>query len=559
MSLSYEEAVAQVTGPGSLFEIGDGTIAGIDQRVFVHAPQNMRTLFDLARMGGDKTFVVYEEEEWTFTEAMAHVDALAAALTGHFGVKHGDRVAIAMRNYPEWAFSYAAIVSIGAVCVPLNAMWTEVELAYGIEHSGSTVMVADPERIERTTEVCKRLGVRVLCARGDASVSDDVERWEDVVEPGTAMPAVDISPDDDATILYTSGTTGFPKGAVSTHSAILHAVLAFGANAQVDKLRSSKPDDDEGGQPVKPVFILIVPLFHVTGCVPVMLGSFVAQMKLVMMYKWDVDKALELIERHRVTHFTGVPTQSWDLVQSPRFAEFDTSSLRNVGGGGAPAPPKLVSQLSDSVKAGGPIIGYGLTETNAYGPQNQGEDYLSHPSSTGRAMPIVQVEIRDEKGNALPVGESGEICFKGPNLIRGYWNSPEATAEAIVDGWLHTGDAGRLDEDGFVYVEDRIKDMILRGGENVYCAEVEAAIFEHPAVHEAAVFGVPHERLGEEVAAAAFLEDGEELDIEELTAFLEPKLARFKIPTRVAFLDEPIPRNAAGKFLKRDLRDRLPN
>jgi len=561
VSPSFEEVVAQVTGPGSMFEIGDGTINGIDQRVFVHAPPNMRSLFDIARMGGDKTFVVYDDQEWTFTEAMVQVDALGAALVSHFGVKKGDRVAIAMRNYPEWVFSYAAIVSIGAVCVPLNAMWTEVELAYGIEHSGSTVMIADPERIERTAEVCERLGLRVLCARAavGAGLGDHVERWEDVVEPGAPMPAVDISPDDDATILYTSGTTGFPKGAVSTHSAILHAVLAFGARAQVDKLRSDKPEDREDAEPIKPVFILIVPLFHVTGCVPVMLGSFVAHMELVMMYKWDVDKALELIERHRVTHFTGVPTQSWDLVQSPRFAEFDTSSLRNVGGGGAPAPPTLVSQLADSVKAGGPIIGYGMTETNAYGPQNQGDDYLTHPSSTGRALPIVQVEIRDNDGNPLPVGKRGEICMKGPNLFRGYWNDAEATADTIVDGWLQTGDAGRLDEDGFLYVEDRIKDMILRGGENVYCAEVEAAIFEHPAVHEVAVVGVPNDRLGEEVAAVIFLEDGEQLGVDELTAFLDPKLARFKIPSRLAILDEPLPRNAAGKFLKRDLRDRFPS
>ena len=394
----------------------------------------------------------------------------------------------------------------------------------------------------------------VICARWSGTLPEGVDRWEDVVERGRPMPQVDIEPTDDATILYTSGTTGLPKGAVSTHGAVVSAVLGFGARAQVDKLRSA-PAGEAATPGDKPVFILIVPLFHVTGCVPVMLGSFVAQMKLVMMYKWDADKALELIERHRVTHITGVPTQSWDLVQSPRFADFDTSSLRNVGGGGAPAPPKLVSQVADSVKRGGPIIGYGLTETNAFGPQNSGEDYLGRPTSTGRSLPIMSVEVRDEDGNALPAGERGEIFLKGPNVFSGYWNDPDATAATIVDGWLRTGDAGRLDEDGFLYVEDRIKDMILRGGENVYCAEVEAAIYEHPAIHEAAVFGVPHERLGEEVAAAAHLEEGEALTVEELQGFLRPRLATFKIPARVAFLDEPLPRNAAGKFLKRRLRE----
>jgi len=555
MAMTFEEAVAQVTAPGGMFETGDGVVSGVEQRVFVHTPPNMRSLFEIARLGGDKVFLVYEDEEWTFSDALEQIDALAATLVDRYGVKKGDRVALGLRNYPEWIFAYGAVVSIGAVCVPLNAMWTIDELEYGIEHSGSTVMVADPERVSRTAAVCARTGVRVICVRADDALGADVDRWEDVVVTGTPMPDVDVGPDDDATILYTSGTTGRPKGALSTHGAILSAVMAYGARAGVDKLRSDRDGIDlEQASGPKPVFILIVPLFHVTGCIPVMLGCVVAQLKLVMMYKWDVDKALPLIERHRVTHFVGVPTQSWDLVQSPHFADYDTSSLRNVGGGGAPAPVKLVAEVASSVKGGGPIIGYGMTETNAYGPQNLGDDYLTHPASTGRALPILQVEIRDEAGVALPTGERGEIWMKGPNLIRGYWNDPEATAGAIVDGWLRTGDAGRLDEDGFLYIEDRIKDMILRGGENVYCAEVESAIFDHPAVHEVAVFGVHHERLGEEVAAAVHLDDGESVTEDELRTYLRAKLAAFKVPSHITFLDEPLPRNAAGKFLKRELR-----
>ena len=304
-----------------------------------------------------------------------------------------------------------------------------------------------------------------------------------------------------------------------------------------------------------PAFILIVPLFHVTGSIPVMLGCFASGLKLVIMYKWDPERALELIEREQVTNFVGVPTQSWDLLQSPRFAEFDTSSLVSVGGGGAPAPPELVRKVSSSFAKASPNIGYGMTETNAYGPQNGGEDYLTHPTSTGRVTPILQVEVRDEDGVAVPVGERGEIWFKGPNLIRGYWNRPEATAETIVDGWLRTGDIGRIDDEGFVYVEDRAKDMVLRGGENVYCAEVEAAIYEHPAVHEAAVFGVPHERLGEEVAAVVVPRVGASVTPEELQAHVGERLAPFKVPSRIAVWSEPLPRNPAGKVLKRDLRD----
>jgi long-chain acyl-CoA synthetase len=298
-----------------------------------------------------------------------------------------------------------------------------------------------------------------------------------------------------------------------------------------------------------------VPLFHVTGCVPVMLSCFAAGLKLVMMYRWDPDVALQLIERERVTNFVGVPTQSWDLLESPRFSEFDTSSLRSIGGGGAPAPPKLVQRVGDNFPAGRPQIGYGMTETNAYGPGNHGEDYLTHPTSTGRATPILQLEVRDPSGHAVPTDERGEIWMKGPNLFRGYWGKPEETAATIVDGWLRTGDIGRVDDDGFVYIEDRAKDMVLRAGENVYCAEVEGAIYEHPGIYEAAVFGVPHERLGEEVACVIQLKAESKLTGDDLRDFLAAKLAPFKIPSRIAFSDGRLPRNPSGKILKRELRE----
>jgi len=291
--------------------------------------------------------------------------------------------------------------------------------------------------------------------------------------------------------------------------------------------------------------------------VPVLLGATLGGTKLVLMYKWSPERALELIERERVTNFVGVPTQSWDLLASPHFAEHDTSSLRNVGGGGAPAPPELVRRVASSFAKASPGIGYGMTETNAYGPQNGGADYLAHPTSTGRATPILQVEVRDGDDQPLPPGQVGEIWFKGPNLIRGYWNKPAETAEVIVDGWLRSGDIGRIDDEGFVYVEDRAKDMVLRAGENVYCAEVEAALYEHPDVHEVAVFGIPHDRLGEEVAAAILPRAGAHLTVHDVQEHVRQRLAPFKVPTRIAIFDEPLPRNPAGKILKRELRDEL--
>ena len=555
MALSWEEACARVCAPGSPFEIVEDERGN---RRFKNAPPNLRSLFDIARSGGDDIFLVYEDERWSFDAVFARIDALGDALVNRYGIAKGDRVAIGMRNYPEWVMSMLAIISIGGVSVSLNALWVEEEIDYALADSGASLLIADDERIRRSIDPCRRLGVRMLEVRAKVPSADDVDQWDDVVTPGRSMLVVDVGWDDDATILYTSGTTGRPKGAVSTNGAIVSSVMAFGSRAAVDVVRAEAAAAADGQPPATPlVFILIVPLFHVTGCVPVLLSCVASKSKLVVMYRWNAEKALELIERERVTNFVGVPTQSWDLVSSPRFGDFDTSSLRGVGGGGAPAPPALVERVAGSVKSGGPTLGYGMTETNAYGPNNTGVDYLTHPSSTGRVMPIMRMEVRDADGREVPTGERGEIWFNGPMLIRGYWNKPEATAETIVDGWLRSGDIGRVDEDGFYYVEDRLKDMILRGGENVYCAEVEAAIYEHPAIHEAAVFGVPDERLGEEVAVAIHLVDGATLTAEELRGFLSTRIAAFMIPSRIWIIDEPLPRNPAGKFLKRQLRQSL--
>ena len=556
MSMTFLEANAAVTGPGQIFELIDGEVRGVKMKVFKNAPAHLGQVFAGSRGHGDKTFLVYEDEIITFAQAADRIDALASLLVNIYRVKKGDRVAVAMRNFPEWVMSFAAIISVGAINVSMNSWWTEDEMDFALEDSGATVLICDQQRFDIGAASCVKKNVKVLVVRAEKPLPAGVDKWEEVLPLGDKHPGADISPDDDATILYTSGTTGRPKGAVSTHRAIISSIMAFSARNTIFQMSGTKLKDVDGPE-VPTSFILIVPLFHVTGCVPVMLSCFVAGLKLAIMYKWDPEKALEMIEREQITNFVGVPTQSWDLVNSPAFKKYDTSSLRAVGGGGAPSPTSLVGKVNDKVKNGNPQLGYGMTETNAFGPAITGSDYLSHPTSTGRASWPMLVEVRDENLKPVPTGQSGEIWFFGPMLIRGYWNRPDATAETIVDGWLRSGDLGRLDADGYVYVEDRVKDMILRAGENVYGAEVESAIYEHPAVHEAAVFGVPHERLGEEVGVAILPNDGMTLTPEELWAFLDAKIAKFKIPTQVVIMTEPLPRNAAGKFLKRELQQHV--
>ncbi|MFM7263623.1 MAG: class I adenylate-forming enzyme family protein [Acidimicrobiales bacterium] len=562
MPLSWIEAQKAVFDPGSgtPFELTETEVGGVHMEVFKNAPPNLALALQNARNHGDATFLIYEGERYTFARLMDEVDGLCHVLVNEYGVKKGDRVAVAMRNYPEWIISFAAIISIGAINVSFNAWWTEDEMDFTLKDSGAKVLIGDQQRIDTAHHSCRELGVRMLVARPEREVGPGIDEWSKVVKSGLGPIVADIAPDDDCTILYTSGTTGRPKGAVSTHRAVVNSLMAFSARNQVLSL-ASDPDEKMLSESKWPTsFILIVPLFHVTGCVPVMLSCFVAGLKLVIMYKWDAGKALPIIEEERITNFVGVPTQSWDLVNHPDFDKHDTSSLKAVGGGGAPAPATLVDKVAKSIKGGGPQLGYGMTETNAFGPGNVGKFYTSRPTSTGRSTRPMQLAVWDP-ATKKPLGanEYGEIMMFGPMLIRGYWNRPDATAETIEDGWLHTGDGGHIDEDGFLFIKDRIKDMILRGGENVFCTEVEGPIYEHPAVHEAAVFGVPHERLGEEVAVAIKPNDGMPFTAEDLWKFLDGRISSFKVPNHVVIINEPLPRNAAGKFLKTALREGVAN
>lgn len=560
MGMTFENAVAVLTGPNAPFEIAEAEVLGRPSRIFTQIPPALRDLFDLIRARpADDVYLVFEDERWTNADMVKSIDEIATVLVERYGVTKGDRVAINMRNFPEWITAFGAATSIGAIAVLVNAWWTGPEIEFGLIDADAKVMITDRERVDRMGDRLQALNIHGLVVRAEGDLPPGCDHLADVVTPGATMPMVEIHPDDDATILFTSGTTGVPKGAVSTNRGVMSGLFAFACRTTVEALRwapDTPPDPSTAAPSIPACFILTVPLFHVTGCVPVMLGSVTTGARLVMMHKWDPLRALQLIEREKVTNFVGVPTMSQDLVSHPDFAKYDTSSLKNVGGGGAPMAPELVRKIEGSFAGkASPQLGYGLTETNGYGPGNTGPDYMAKPSSTGRVVPIMGVKIVDPNGSVQPNGEVGEVCLSGPMLIRGYWNRPEATAESIRDGWLHTGDLGYLDDQGFLYVVDRIKDMVLRGGENVYCSEVEAAIFEHKDIHEVAVFGLPHERLGEEVVAALLPTPGKTIDIDELTAFLAERIAPFKIPSQWFVRDEPLPRGATGKILKREIRD----
>lgn len=570
----YTAAWDELTAPGAQFAMSEIEVRDVPIRVFDSAPPSMRFIWELAAFHADKDYVVFEDERFTYAEADKIVKALAHHLVEVHGVQRGDRVAIAMRNYPEWVFSYWAIISLGAACVGMNAWWTTDEMKYGLADSRPKVLIADGERVERVLPILDELRsgdggapLHLMTVRYDGDLPDDASRWNDVIDPESApatLPDATIDPDDDACIFYTSGTTGFPKGAQLTHRGSVHNLVDLAFMAAVSALAAQKagtasdlPDLSAAGEKQN-VFMAPTPLFHVTANNCLLHPATISGSKLVLTYKWDAARAIELIEREGVTNFSGVPTMSREMLMHPDWAARDTSSLVGMGGGGAPVQPDLVEKIDKSLAGGSPSTGYGLTETHGIVTANSGSLYVSKPASCGRVVPCLDAKLIDEAGEEVSgPGARGELCVRGAVVIKGYLNRPEATADAIQDGWFRTGDIAEIDDDGFVYIVDRAKDMVLRGGENVYCSEVEAAIYEHAAVAEAAVFGLPDDRLGEIVVAAIVLAPGASLDHAELSAFLGDKLAKYKIPERVWFLNEPLPRNANGKFLKRELRDSL--
>ena len=565
-AMSIADAHALLGAPGSPLEIEEVTVRGVTMKAWKNSPPSLRSVVEAGRAHGERIFLVYEDERVSFEAFHRAVANLAKEFAAQ-GVTKGDRVAIVMRNLPEWVVAFYAGACLGAIVTPLNAWWTGPELEYGLTDSGAKVVVLDAERYERLTEHlpnCKDL-VRVYVSReSDEIAHPEVTKLEDVLGdanswanlPDLPLPDVEIDQDDDATIFYTSGTTGKPKGALGTHRGVNSNILTAGAAGARRFLRRGEmppaPDPD-GPQRSS---LISVPFFHVTGCFAVLNPSLFGGAKLVMMHKWDAVRAFELIEREKIQSAGGVPTIAWQLIEHPARANYDLSSLESVAYGGAPSAPELVRRLSETFPKSQPGQGWGMTETCATVTSNGAEDYVNRPDSCGPAAPVAELKIVDPADGVteLPVGAVGELWAKGPMVVKGYWNKPEATAQTFVDGWVRTGDLARLDEEGFCFIIDRAKDMLIRGGENIYCVEVENVLYDHPAVMDAAIVGVPHRTLGEEPAAVVTLKPGAEVTEQELRAHVAEHLAAFKVPIAVKFWHETLPRNANGKILKNELK-----
>lgn len=553
------QAWAELTQPGAPFEIATIEVRGAPIRSFRNAPPNVRALWLSTAAFAARDYLVYGEERVTYAQAHAQVAAIANWLVAR-GVRPGDRVAIAMRNYPEWMLIYWACACLGVAAVGMNAWWTAPEMAYGLTDAAPKVLFADAERIARLEEQPGMLADTLLVAVRTETLPPGATPWSEVIATGGALPDVAIDPDDDLCIFYTSGTTGFPKGAQLTHRSCVANLMNMMFAGQVGTLatqRATGVAPDPTAAPPIPVTLVTTPLFHVTANNCGAYATTAAGGKMVLMYRWDAGEALKLIERERCTSASGVPVMARELISHPDFEKYDTSSLLSVGGGGAQLQPDLVAKIDKAVATARPNTGYGMTETSGIITSISGDFFVDKPASCGRAMPTFETRVVGDDGQPLPPGQPGELWVRGAPVIKGYINRPEATADSITDGWLHTGDVAYLDDEGFIYLVDRKKDMVLRGGENIYCAEVESTIHQHPAIAECCVFGVPDDRLGEEVAAAIVLRAGEALDADAIRQHCIALIARHKAPRYIWLLDQPLPRNASGKFLKRELRETL--
>ena len=559
------ECHAILTAPGARFETAEVEIDGVMTTVWKNGPATLRDLVTNGRAFAARDFLVYEDDRATFEDFHRAVAALAEQLTAD-GVQKGDRVALVMRNLPEWPVAFFAAASLGAIVTPLNAWWTGQELSYGLTDSGARVAIVDPERLERIIEHlpdCPDLTRIYVCREDDPFDDPRVRRLETIIGPvkdwralpDRPLPTTPLLPDDPATIFYTSGTTGTPKGALGTHRTMTTNVMTTGASLARAFLRRGETPPVPSPDAPQRVTLLVVPMFHVTGCSATLCGALNNGGRLVLMRKWDALEGMRLIKREKVTATGGVPTIAWQLIEHPRRGEFDLSSIESISYGGAPSAPELVRRIKEVWPAASAGNGWGMTETSATFTSNNAEDYEHRPDSCGVAPAVGAMKIMTVEGDReLPTGEVGELWCKGPMVLRRYWNKPEATAQTFVDGWVKTGDLARIDAEGFCFIIDRAKDMLIRGGENIYCIEVENVLYDHPAVMDAALIGIPHRTLGEEPGAVVTLKPGAHATEAGLRAFVADRLAAFKVPIRVIFWPETLPRNANGKIMKSELR-----
>jgi long-chain acyl-CoA synthetase len=545
--LSLDEAHARLTAPGARFETTEAVIRGVPMKVWKHVPATAREVFQQARAHGSREFLVYQDERVSY-EAFARATAkLAAHLQGQ-GLKKGDRVALVMRNLPEWPVVFMAALLAGAIVVPLNAWWSGTELGYGILDSGTRFVFADGERLTRLKDLPPSVE-KIFVTRGEgASALEDVigtpASWQDL--PDVQLPDVSLSPEDEATIFYTSGTTGAPKGALGTHRSLTTNIFAMPFSNARNAVRRGDPEPADARR----ITLIAVPFFHVIGSLSILLPNMAAGGTLVLMRKFDPQAALRLIASERVTVTGGVPAIALSLLE--QAGGHDLSSLQLVTYGGAPSPASLAGRIRERLDAM-PGQGWGMTETSATCTSHSGADFLHRPSSCGPALPVSRIKVMRD-GVEAPPGLVGELWAFGPNIVKGYWNRPEATAESFEAGWLKTGDLASLDAEGFCTILDRSHDMVIRGGENIYCIEVENILSEHPAVADVALVGLPHPLLGEVPAALVQARPGAEVNAAMLQDFVRARLAEFKVPVAVLIVGEALPRNAGGKLVKSELR-----
>ncbi|MDG2140924.1 MAG: class I adenylate-forming enzyme family protein [Gammaproteobacteria bacterium] len=555
--VKLKEIVAAHKAPNTELAVHKEIISGEEYDVFTKAPRNLGALYELGLRSKDETFLVYQKERYTFSETLHLARRMARVLTEQYGISHGDRVSICARNSPEWCLAYMAITMIGGVVVPMNSWWKEKEIEYGLSDSGSKLAFVDQARFNQVQPLLKSLDIELIQIKPEQtptyqefySLIQDIDPLSEA-----ELEAFNIQPEDNASIMYTSGSTGNPKGVLSTHRNIINALYTWRFVKEINEIL--RPELVEKVPENQAALLANVPLFHVTGSHAQFLASFVYLRKFVMMYKWDVSEALALIEKEKITVFHGVPTMTWEIMQSEEFSKTNLSSLRGVQSGGAPRPPEHLKMMLEKFPAEAiPGLGYGLTETNAIGAIISGKFYEAKPHSTGRPTPPVSaVKIVDENSQAVGPNETGEICVRGPTIMKGYWRKPKETSDVLKDGWFFTGDIGLLDDLGFLVILDRAKDIVIRGGENIGCAEVEYAIAEHSSVSEVSVYGIPDERLGEIPCASIMLKPSMTATSKDLIQFLENKIAAFKIPQHFYLQYEKLPRIAAGKIAKKELR-----
>ncbi|MGD2131363.1 MAG: class I adenylate-forming enzyme family protein [Maricaulaceae bacterium] len=569
LKLSLADATALMTAPGARFEMEEVEIWGAKQRVWKNAPPTIRDNLLQGRQYADREFLQYEDDKASFADFEKACVAVAYALI-EAGVKKGDRVAVIMRNYPEWPVAFYGAAITGAIVTPLNAWWTGPELEYGLKDSGAKIAIVDGERAARLVDHAGNLPdlqeVWVVRPEGDEltamaalpggklfnDVTGPVNDWKNL--PARELPDVPLEPEDPATIFYTSGTTGKPKGALGSHRNFTTCIFAGGFSAaRAFVQRGEVPPTPGPDQPQRRALIS-VPFFHVTGCEAWLAGAIAAGSFLVMLRRWDPVECMKLVEKLKLTSIGGVPTIPWQVLEHPDREKYDLSTLNHITYGGAPSSPGLVRRINEFAPEAIIGEGWGMTETSATFTSVQSEEYIAHPDSCGPPVPVCDVRIVDEDGNDLPVGGVGEVWAKGPNVVKEYWNKPEATAETFVDGWIKTGDVGRVDDEGRLYLVDRAKDMIIRGGENIYCVEVEDVLYDHPAIMDAAIVPIPDKTLGELPAAVVTLKPGKTATEEEVIEHVKSRLAKFKAPVKVVFQTETLPRNPNGKIMKAELK-----